>query len=334
MRVRRVATAAVMMTALAMSTACGDDQRGASVFAYIELIDQANCAYLVRCGAMSSLEVCHQFRYYLPMYPCSRRPCSRGASGGMPMPRPDCIARVAARSCDQTSLAARQLGCHFYDGTLPDGAACSPGSECVSGECWAPACREACCQGVCVAAVAPVPAALGERCRFAPCVEGHCADSGLCEPVLVEGEPCLADSECGDGLTCAWDSSGMCARLPGPGELCNRECRDVGTVCATFSRRCEPSAEGSVCADSYGCGMGQLCDASSRCRMTVRRIGEPCSYPDGPCRAAGTICRRGEDDGSGLCQPLSVEGETCGHNRDCTSGWCDAGLCRDGGCAN
>jgi len=124
----------------------------------------------------------------------------------------------------------------------------------------------------------------------------------------------------------------MCARLPGPGELCNRECRDIGDVCATLSHRCEPSAEGSVCADSYGCGMGQRCDASSRCRLTVRRIGESCSYPDGPYCAAGTFCARFSEFGAETCQPLAAVGTTCADNRGCASGWCDAGLCRDGGC--
>ena len=331
MGMRRVATAAVM-TAIAMSSGCGDDQRSATVFAYIELLDQANCEYRVRCGVMPSLEVCHQFRWYLPMHPAFEAAVLEGRIAWDAEAAADCVARVAARSCDQTSLAARYLRCDYTDGTLPDGAACSFASECVSSECWAPECRETCCQGVCVGSVAPVPAGLGEPCRLAPCAESYCADSGLCVRFVAEGEPCGFDDECGDGLTCAWRSSGVCERLPGPGELCFRDCRDVGNACG-ISRRCEPITEGSVCADQSSCGLGQVCDASSRCRLTVQRLGQRCSSPDGPFCAAGTACQRDEDEGDGTCQPLSVVGATCGHNRDCTSGWCDAGLCRDGGCA-
>src|SRR3990167_9160867 len=241
--VRRVVMTAAI-TAIAMISACGDDQRGASVFAYIELIDQANCEYLVRCGAMPSLGICHQYRWYLPVHPAFEAAVLDGRITWDRDAAADCVARFAARSCDQTSLAARQLGCDFTDGMLPDGAACSFASECVSNECWAPECRETCCQGVCVGSVAPVPALLGEPCRTAPCAEGRCASS-VCVPFTAEGEPCTSDDACGDGLTC---TSGTCDRLPGPGEPCVRDCRDVGTVC-TISRRCDPITDGSLCAD-------------------------------------------------------------------------------------
>jgi len=320
------------MTMVALSGGCGDNQRSVSVLAYIELLDQANCEYRVRCGELPSLEVCHQFRWFLPLHPVFEAAVLEGRIAWDDKAAADCVARVAARSCDRTSLAARLLRCDNTDGTLLDGAACSFASECLSNECWGPECREACCQGVCVGSVAPVPAVLGEPCRLAPCAEGRCARSGLCVPFTAEGVACEFDDECGDGLVCGSSTPRLCERLPGPGEPCNRECRDVGTVCA-ISRRCEPITEGSLCGDNTTCGLGQECDTSSRCRLVVRGIGEACAYPDGPYCAAGTFCEQGSFSSGGTCQPLAVAGATCADNRGCVSGWCDAGLCRDGGCA-
>jgi hypothetical protein len=290
---------------------CGDnidpievDELGAEVTA-------AACRYYVRCGLAESFDECTRVYTWAP--------------------HPDLLAAVDAAvvvyhyeaagayvdwldslTCDPTDAAHREdHGYGIYTGTKHDGEACTFPTECISHECWLSSseCTEACCVGYCAGDTMPPPGKIGDRCRFAPCAEGYC-DGSLCAPLLTEGEQCVSTDQCGLGLNC---SSGTCKRLPGVGEACLYDCRELGQRCNGLTYRCEPvllrGASCYVhddCSPFYGCS-----DTTDTCELAT--LGESCS--DASC-VLPYRCSAGK------CVEPRVLGAACQYDAECASRSC------------
>jgi hypothetical protein len=187
--------------------------------------------------------------------------------------------------------------CRFPHGTLPAGAPCQDGGQCMSGGCQRvtttsdagggvitePAC------GVCSDGV---PAAVGQPCPVgtAGCVDGAActaASPSTCQPIVLSaaGAACdFATSRCKTGSLC--DASTLtCVALGAAGFACTStlECA-AGLVCRTtpaiptFS--CQPpAARGEACASTADCGRSLGCStATLQCApIAWASAGQPCS---------------------------------------------------------
>lgn len=167
-----------------------------------------------------------------------------------------CVRSVETRPCG----ARRTVDCSgVVIGLLAPGERCDPTRawECASGSCQAGECvalaaaGEPCDTGATVCEPGLVCHSLDFVCRVpgdasAPCGvrtdcrEGLLCAEGACAPRAREGEPCIFDVMCADGLFC--NADGVCEAQRAAGE----ECRDHGW--------CRPDlvCVGSVCASSCG----------------------------------------------------------------------------------
>jgi hypothetical protein len=179
-----------------------------------------------------------------------------------------------------------------------NGAACTAGSQCSSGDCVDGVCCESTCTGLC-------NACSNVRTGMA---DGHCG------PVTAGTDPdseCAQDpfASCGHDGTC--DGAGACRLyLAGTGctnETCSgatdlpaRTCNGTGTCLTATTVSCAP----------------YLCGATS-CATTCTS--------DTDC-AAGTFCS------AGVCAAQETNGTACGAAGACQSGFCVDGVCCESAC--
>lgn len=153
------------------------------------------------------------------------------------------------------------------------------------------------------------------------------AADALCEAALLTtGEsgappyraPC-GDTLCASGAICVTDASctRRCVTLASAGEPCGIGC--LGTL------RCD----GGVCvprltdADCIASGMGHLAARDGTCLPDVAALGAACD-PDRDFCIAGAVCAPTERRCVALPSPGEpcIDGTTCDHEEDCTSGVC------------
>ncbi len=215
-----------------------------------------------------------------------------------------------------------------------DGAACTTGNLCVSGE--------SCTMGFCSGGTAAVCNAL-DQCHAA----GQCDPlSGACSnPMLTNGSACDDGDRCTTGESC---QTGVCGAPTGT-ITCSAldQCHDAGTcnsatgACSTPIKSDGASCDdGNLCTDTDTCTQGvcggqkkvcpgetacstSSCEAATgQCSPTVpKAVGTHCDDGDG-C-TSGDTCRAG-----GGCQGSSI---TCDTPPDpqcaTTAGTCTAGAC-------
>jgi hypothetical protein len=213
-------------------------------------------------------------------------------------------------------------------------ATCEAGLACVGGACAegpAPcaACDStdpnSCAAGdICLGGEAPSTCAPrageGEGCpRFDDCAEGLVCDFAgarpICRATPAIGMACVA-GVCAAGAGCGTD--GVCAALPGEGELCllggATACAE-GLGCDPVSGRCAAAGtEGMPCVGG-ACGPGLVCNFGFPALCVVPAAeGAPC-MADAACRA-GLHC----DFGSGSCAGPVDDGAPCTSDAACRTG--------------
>ncbi len=205
---------------------------------------------------------------------------------------------------------------------LDDEIACAPGSNTCPGltSCGVDlTCRNGCTPdvtGALVAACLP-----GQTC-----VQDFCAGpSELNDAGLLPTIACQYHSDCPVLMRCR-------------DQVCRKECRLEGD-CA-FGERCTqdrlcarpgesaapPPDSGVFLPDS---GYGDVCRADFECKPGLQcltsRCGLPC-FANGDCGAAG-CCRANQCVASSLCSAVTLDAGRCATTQDCSTGWCDDGLC-------
>ncbi|MBI2897160.1 MAG: trypsin-like serine protease [Deltaproteobacteria bacterium] len=154
------------------------------------------------------------------------------------------------------------------------------------------------------------------------------------EGCRTEGEVCIDDRSCADGLVC---------EPVGPGSLCVPPCEPfasggcaAGSYCDATGPgegRCLPGVPGSAAA-------GASCAADADC-ASMTCAGDACRTPCAPHQVAcpwGLICKPDSNEG-GLCEAAAddgsprILGEPCGGSSDCAEGYVCAGEAPDRYCA-
>lgn len=231
------------------------------------------------------------------------------------------LAEVEALPVDVDTYASAKAA-QIWEGTLPDGAACSSEAECISQLCDNTTLASC---GVCV----PVPD------RAVPCPVIQDAETGATKPDCPGGTVCHADRcvrwyELPEGASCAFE--GVCAWPNvcraghcGPGAASGEDC--LHTPCAPGLQCLEYSP------DVWQCGTGLP-------------IGTPCTVASGdgpliwwdatrstPACGPSLLCVPAADaaaaTGQGTCQPRRHAGEPCVTSAECgqMDGWCNHGVC-------
>ncbi|HEY4059403.1 MAG TPA: Dickkopf N-terminal cysteine-rich domain-containing protein [Kofleriaceae bacterium] len=302
--------------------ACGgDDGGGIPVEDYQAQRLTAECERLVRCGLFTTQEACEG--YVIDTFDID-------VKGGIDAKRvkydggkaKDCIAAIAAQSCDQTSASVRDLppACKAVtEGTVADGEACNIEAECISGTCDQPACsRQTCCAGTCAATIKDAPD--GASCVTDDnCVDGaFCGDDDhTCHSLLAASADCQHDNECNYGLTCIGETDlqkGKCRALPAIGDACPYMlCADVGAVCTNGTCVAVGLAP-APCTDGTQCSPFGRCAPDGHCaEMPV--LGEPCVDK----------CRLGSWCDSGTCAALRANADACNNDDECPDHFCGEG---------
>jgi hypothetical protein len=164
------------------------------------------------------------------------------------------------------------------------------------------------------------PGILGDACD-------NVTGDQTCEPPAVEGEPCVQNEDCADGLRCDFDAvtgSTVCVGLAGEGEPCDQtsEC-EAGLQClqdANFNNVCTVVGQpGSPCFQDADCGLGLICvddpqSSSNRC-AAPSGSGDPCTSATQ--REPGLDCRISDDGTRNICRGVSAEGQRCEATADC-----------------
>ncbi|MCC7386034.1 MAG: hypothetical protein IT384_29570 [Deltaproteobacteria bacterium] len=212
----------------------------------------------------------------------------------------ECEAIAADGVCD-----ARDQTCFVFD--PPFTGAQSRGGPCFSAiECESRICTSELSCGVCISADEQSdvggPCAGRIYCRSGlACVAGRCSGGS-------GGDPCGADSDCAQELSCF---SSVC-RGPGvQGEPCRFDSHCTsGLACVT--QTCQrPSALGAPCQYDHHCETALYCDVPSRSCQPRAAIGESCQAhrcdPSAYC------------DSTRHCAPRRQEGSTCEGDHACAA---------------
>ncbi|MEO1484059.1 MAG: hypothetical protein AAFU77_18295, partial [Myxococcota bacterium] len=168
-----------------------------------------------------------------------------------------------------------------------------------SGECSSGICCNRSCSGTC------------ESCLAAETGQ----DDGICAPTGAGSDP---GDRCGANATC--DALAMCALDDGAACTMDDECGSgfcVEGVCCDAA--CDQGCES--CLGSVSGGVDGECTflAAGTERVSADPVFEDC--PGAP------AC-----DGSGGCF-AKVQGESCGGNNECASGFCTDGVCCESACS-
>ncbi len=188
------------------------------------------------------------------------------------------------------------------------------------------------------------------RTAFAPyfasdaCTNGGASGSlsAACKGAFAgqqaDGDACVADFECQDGLFCQGakvDAEGHCGAPVANGAACassgtaqslagivygdHPHCQD-GAYCATDSKRCAALlANGASCTEDAACKTGNC--LRGKCSATsTAALDEPC-LAKADCAAPNTCLPSGSGSAR-TCQPRLEPGSTCQADDDC-HGLCD-----------
>jgi hypothetical protein len=307
------------LAVLAALTACGDNLEGIAIDDYSEARRTAECERLTRCGLFATVDACEDFPLTTLGQDVLRAVDEKkiaydGAAAKQ------CIAAMAAQSCDVTSENARTVptACgRVFAGRVDDGDTCAFDLECASNACDAPACPIGeCCSGTCLPTVDPD---VDEACNRDTDCDGFCGADKKCHALLAEREMCTRDEECDFDLACIGATElqpGRCRDLLPIGGACPyMRCAEIGAMCSAGICVATGLA-GATCATSSDCSPYGACNASGRCEDRPQ-LGQPCT----------TGCTRDAwcDTAAGLCAPLMPNTSPCGAGNQCESLYCEEG---------
>jgi len=206
-------------------------------------------------------------------------------------------------------------------GHLADGAACTAGHQCTSGNCRKE--KFYCATGTCLPT-----GNLGDACSWAPhaCKPGlTCAgDKCVADVAIEQGKPCSSSSQCAQGAYCRPQGNDLfCATKGEPGGACQQPggCNDSAYCDMSKSGmpQCVTKAKaGEACAiQPYEQDYISPCDAGLRCmtegpgkgscQVTVG-VGAAC-VADDQCLGLDLLCTAGS--GGPTCATLPGKGQSC-----------------------
>ncbi len=240
-------------------------------------------------------------------------------------------------------------------GYFANGASCSLGAECTSGNCVDGVCCNTACSGTCQAC--NVAGSVGACSSIASgqdpaneCANGACSGAGTCKSdngqACAAGSACLSGN-CIDGVCCNTTCSGTCqaCNVAGSVGTCSNipfgqdpanEC--VGLVFCSMGA-CAPLGGGSICSQNAECASGNCVDGVC-CNTACGGTCQACnlagsngtctnipanSDPSNECNGA-TNC-----NGAGACS-LLAQGSACGAAGECSTGFCVDGFCCNSAC--
>jgi hypothetical protein len=226
------------------------------------------------------------------------------------------------------------------DGTSTGARECSTARDCPR-----PAGPGECATRVCVAGRCAVEhaeqgtvlaAQTAEDCRKAVCDgEGHAVEIDDDDDVADDGLSCTRD-RCSDGsvlhepepagTACAQDGGKVCSGI-GACVECARPSDCTSDVCQDGACRAPPCGNGAMdpdesdidCGGSCGrCGPGRACIEHQDC------TGQECSANECVANCQDAVRNRGESDVDcgASCPSACANGQRCGDDDDCSSGFC------------
>lgn len=243
-----------------------------TIAAYEKDVSHALCELEVRCGSMSAVDRCMEFRNSLRANVALRGyeevAYDRYFAGvdlvayleheyrlADDVTLDACLSAIAAAACDRAMTFTPKECAHVLVPNAPggDGDPCDPPSPYFQAR---------------------------------PCSDGLECKCGVCSPArerMPEGSPCDEWDDCESGLQCRLRESGMrtCGRAPRVGELCDgaAQCSDGGCV----NERCVPFAGmGEHCGDDAYCQLDLACNGGT-CVASAGVTGDSCSREDGQC---------------------------------------------------
>jgi hypothetical protein len=211
---------------------------------------------------------------------------------------------------------------------LPQGAACSQGSQCALGFCSDGVCCDSICSGACQSCALQSSPGICTVVKGAPVAEhGGCLGSGTCAGTCTGLAPgctypqkdtaCAAPTCVGSTAveSSSCDGTGTC--VPGP-----------TTSCSPFS--CGTNACQTTCVDNSQCVAGAACvqGACARCAANETACPGMCANLQtdakhcGACDGDSAVCQAGQRCTAGKC--LLADGQTCSSAGQCSSGMCTA----------
>lgn len=317
-----------------------------------QIIFEANCRHLARCGSLSQSSIAD-------CVTSSLRQLAQGALSEAQLHNftiwgtEACARSLDAKSCSSSGAPACIEALTSTLGAVQTGGACMNNSA----ECQSP--LDSCAGATCPKTCQTVPqGGIGQPCRratWADCESGlFCNEQDICEAQRASGAACEGPLQCqsggcqnraclalpGVGMPCrsTWptctrgsycdSSSGLCTALKGSGAPCSADECASGLACSSgFCRM--PGGVGSVCGDSSSCVEGLRCDDVLRtCQkvVSVQTGGQcadahRCQWPE--------VCvgpRINPDGGVGQLGTCAVPqlGGACSHTFQCPeSSFCD-----------
>jgi hypothetical protein len=257
-------------------------------------VEAAQCEFLVRCTWMPDAATCSSvdgadYELLQLLADVSSGKVEYDAQAGRAW-----VEATREQPCNSTFAAMAALEAAYdaaFLGTIALDGPCFVDQECVAGAmCDRAACQDGpeCCAGTCVARPVPVP--IGGDCSMGACEDaawcdpagGDMGSGPTCAPRVGNGQACVDELSCQDGLLCG---SGQCYRLSPQGAPCNPS---LSTSCLDYSNWCDPAqnecvllpAAGEPCGTSgAGCQLYAYCDGAT-CQPRPKE-GEPC-FDSGP----------------------------------------------------
>jgi len=281
---------------------------------FASVLPSAWCQYYVTCGFSPSVDQC--LRDYRASFVLD---FVADIDGGRVVYNSSkavaCAKAVTAAACSYAATrspegeqARRCAG--VFEGTVPAGGDCVRSIECASNNCLKPSwCGGMCCLGICAAS-----SDIGATCSDP---EGCSTSNTYCT---------LNDS------AATWGQTGTCQALAGQGQPCSFDLAcQAGLGCAPRSWTCEPTAKnGEPCALD-----GPMCDDwRSFCTGTPGSC-QPRDPPGSGCWYTSTStesCVGYSDCTNGICVARPGIGEPCSVDAATSRDSCFFGACIDGTC--
>lgn len=201
----------ILISVLLWLSACGGGDGSGGVSIPIDDLEarvaDALCAYEVRCGWAPDKAGCDESTFTRQQLVADVKAGKVNYDGKAAAA---CLDLYGALSCKVSEEGLSRLGrtqscTDAIKGTVSPGGPCVTGEACESQVCDWSACTAACCAGTCAARilVGGDCSTLGAACAddlF--CKRGGPLDTGICAPLIADGEPCTSGDQCAAGRRC------------------------------------------------------------------------------------------------------------------------------------
>ena len=260
--------------------------------------DGAGACDLYGSGTVCAAARCDPGGQFVAARTCSAGACAPAAQEACGLAVCDAD-RGCRRMCTGDGDCTAQSYCDAGGACMPqraNGAACTAGHDCLSGNCVDGVCCDNACSGLCVS------------CRG---TETGRQTDGTCADVVDGTDP---ENECTVGATaCGLDGfcgQGRCRFAPATTTCAAAKCVNAtGNTSATFTPAAKCDAQGGcTAATSRPCAGSVTCLSSQECRPST------CS--------ADADCLGGFYCAAGTCTAKKVVGGACSAADQCTNGFC------------